>query len=122
MIERYQKVFKALGETTRLKILKLLSVESFCVCELAAALDMLQPRISQHLKILKEAGLVSERKDAYWTYYSVEKELINEVFQEFGTFLDNPLIETPGFQPVAERIATLEDNEEVKKSKSRLKR
>lgn len=106
---------------TRLKIIKLLSVQSFCVCELAAALDMLQPRISQHLKILKEAGLVTERKEAYWTYYSVEKEFISELCNEFHKFLEMPLVETPGFQVISEAIAKLDENEDVKKTKSNLK-
>jgi len=72
MLESFQKVFKALGEPTRLKILKLIYTQPMCVCELSAVLDMLQPRISQHLRILKEAGLVSERKEGYFTYYNLQ--------------------------------------------------
>ncbi|MBO8167908.1 MAG: winged helix-turn-helix transcriptional regulator [Thermoanaerobacteraceae bacterium] len=120
-MERYQKVFKALGERTRLKIIKLLATQSFCVCELAAALDMRQPRISQHLKILKEAGLVSERKEAYWNYYSLEKEYLNEVMQEFQSFLQQPLAETPGFDEVAQKVACLDEDQRVKETKRKLK-
>ncbi len=120
-MEQYQKVFKALGEGTRLKIIKLLSVQSFCVCELAAALDMLQPRISQHLRILKEAGLVSERKEAYWNYYSLETEFITQVLSEFEVFLDKPLEDLPELGNAAEKISCLDEDQRVKETKTKLK-
>ncbi len=53
---------RALGEPTRLKILQLLHERELCVCEIAEALQMSQPRVSQHLKVLRLAGLVDERK------------------------------------------------------------
>ncbi|MFZ5899221.1 MAG: ArsR/SmtB family transcription factor, partial [Bacillota bacterium] len=58
---------KALGEPTRLKILRLLHERELCVCEIAEVLQMSQPRISQHLKVLRQAGLVSERKVKIWS-------------------------------------------------------
>ncbi|MCF8011909.1 MAG: metalloregulator ArsR/SmtB family transcription factor [Clostridiales bacterium] len=64
MLESIVKISKALGESTRLKILKLLSVRSMYVCELESVLQINQPRVSQHLRIIKEAGLVKERKEA----------------------------------------------------------
>lgn len=71
MIENYTKFLKALGEPTRLKIINLLAEKEMCVCELMEVLEMNQPRISQHLKVLKEAGVVQERKQAQWSHYSL---------------------------------------------------
>lgn len=71
------KAFKALGEPTRLKIIKMLAIQGMCVCELSEVLGMLQPRVSQHLKILKEAELVEETKEGYWVYYSLNRANID---------------------------------------------
>jgi ArsR family transcriptional regulator, arsenate/arsenite/antimonite-responsive transcriptional repressor len=62
-------VFKALSEETRLRIIKLLEGGELCVCDLVAALDMSQPKISFHLNVLKEAGLVIDRKQGKWAHY-----------------------------------------------------
>lgn len=86
MIEKYTKFFKALGEPTRLQILKLLAKRELCVCDLMEELNMNQPRISQHLKVLKEAGVVKERKQAQWSYYSLccaDFQAFIEAFVEF---------------------------------------
>ena len=58
--------FKAFSDETRLRILTLLEGGERCVCEIVAALQMDQPRISFHLKVLKKAGIVKERKEERW--------------------------------------------------------
>jgi len=74
---------KALGEPTRLKILRLLHERELCVCEIAEVLQMSQPRISQHLKILRQAGLVSERKVKIWSYYALIPGALGNLFRKF---------------------------------------
>lgn len=64
-------VFKALSEETRLRIIKLLEGGELCVCDIVAALDLIQPKISFHLNALKEAGLIKDRKQGRWTYYKL---------------------------------------------------
>lgn len=91
MLEKYTKFFKALGEPTRLKILKLLADREMCVCELMEVLDMNQPRISQHLKVLKEAGALKERKQAQWAYYSLCCEDFHDFIKAFVSFLEEDL-------------------------------
>jgi ArsR family transcriptional regulator len=59
----FEQYFKALGEPTRLRIIKLLSEKELCVCELEHIMRISQPRISQHLKVLKQTGLVCERRE-----------------------------------------------------------
>lgn len=64
---------KAIGEETRLEIISYLVVDTFCVCELVALLNMSQPSISQHLKRLRDAHIVIEEKRGKWNYYALNK-------------------------------------------------
>lgn len=73
-MEELVNVFKAFSDETRLRILKLLEHGELCVCDLVAALEMVQPKVSFHLAILKEAGLVRDRKDGKWTHYKLSEE------------------------------------------------
>lgn len=66
------EIFKALADKTRLHILALLAAEELCVCELVALFDLTQPSISQHLRKLRQAGLVKERKTAQWVFYALD--------------------------------------------------
>ena len=91
MIDKYTKFFKALGEPTRMKILKLLADREMCVCELMDVLDMNQPRISQHLRVLKEAGVLKERKQAQWSYYSLCCSDFHDFIQAFVAFMGEDL-------------------------------
>ena len=67
-------VFKALSEETRLRIIKLLEAGELCVCYLVAALNMSQPKVSFHLNVLKEAGLIKDRKQGKWSHYRIEPD------------------------------------------------
>jgi ArsR family transcriptional regulator len=66
-------VFKALSDETRLRIVKLLEKGELCVCDLVAALDIVQPKASFHLGVLKEAGLIKDRKQGKWIHYSLNE-------------------------------------------------
>ncbi len=65
-------VFKALSDETRLRILKLLEQGELCVCDIVAAFDTIQPKISFHLASLKAAGLVKDRKEGKWMHYRID--------------------------------------------------
>lgn len=60
---------KALAEPVRWRIVELLAIEELCVCHLVELLDIAQPLVSHHLRILREAGLVNSSRFRYWTYY-----------------------------------------------------
>lgn len=64
-------VFKALSDETRLRILKLLEHGELCVCDIVAALDTIQPKVSFHLATLKEAGLINDKKQGKWIHYRI---------------------------------------------------
>lgn len=69
MFKVYLKVMKALSDRTRVKIIKMLQGREMCVCELQAVLELAQPSVSKHLKLLEEAGLVESRKEGLWVNY-----------------------------------------------------
>lgn len=73
-IEEMAEQFKLLGDKTRLKIVSLLSQQPMCVCHLVEILQTTQPNISQHLRKLKDAGLVEEERRGQWMYYSLSIE------------------------------------------------
>jgi DNA-binding transcriptional ArsR family regulator len=70
--------FRALADTTRLKILYLLTEHEMCVCELEDRLSMSQPAVSHHLRALRKTGLISGRKSGKWTYYFINGRKVVE--------------------------------------------
>lgn len=65
-------LFLVLSDKTRLRILNLIGDDELCVCFFVTVLDELQPKISRHLAVLRDAGLVSARKDGKWMHYRIE--------------------------------------------------
>jgi ArsR family transcriptional regulator, arsenate/arsenite/antimonite-responsive transcriptional repressor len=76
------KVFKALGDPTRLRIVRLLFERPLCVCELVFVLKMEQSRVSHHLQILREVGLVEDNREGRWMIYAIPANR-REVFDAF---------------------------------------
>ena len=78
----FEDVFKALGDPTRLRIVKMLSHSGeICVCKITEELDMTQPAISHHLSTLKHAGLVEARRHGQWMHYSLCCEVLRSALQ-----------------------------------------
>ena len=75
---RAVQIFHALSDETRLRILERLRHGERCVCELTDALDAAQSRLSFHLKTLKDAGLVTDRREGRWMYYAIDRDAIAE--------------------------------------------
>jgi ArsR family transcriptional regulator len=71
--------FHALSEPTRLEIVEQLAAGERCVCELTADLDAAQSRLSFHLRTLKDAGLVTDRREGRWVYYALVPEALEEI-------------------------------------------
>src|SRR5699024_10242808 len=69
-----EKILKAIGEETRLKIISYLTIDSFCVCELIELLQMSQPSISQHLRRLRQVEVILEERRGKWIFYSLNQE------------------------------------------------
>ena len=105
-------VFKALSEEIRLRIVKLLEHGELCVCDIVAALDMIQPKVSFHLAVLKEAGLIKDRKQGKWTHYSIVDT------DMFRRFLLLSTLEKISGESVSEDIRRLKDFLKVKHKKA----
>ncbi|MCU0596162.1 MAG: metalloregulator ArsR/SmtB family transcription factor [Desulfobacterota bacterium] len=70
-MKEFIKVMKAVSDPNRVKMLKMLQHRSLCVCEMQAVLGIAQPTVSNHLKVLEDAGLVTYRKSGLWVNYTV---------------------------------------------------
>ena len=73
------QVFHALSDATRLELIQRLAGGEHCVCDLTDALKAGQSRLSFHLKVLKDAGLIRDRREGRWMYYALNEEAFAEV-------------------------------------------
>lgn len=73
-IEKASIVLKLLGDKTRLSMMKLLEKNECCVCEFVEIFNITQPAISQHLRKLRDVGLVKENRKGQWIFYSLNKD------------------------------------------------
>lgn len=83
------QVFKALGDPVRLRLLSLIGAHQggeACVCDLTDAFDLTQPTISHHLKVLREAGVITSERRGTWIYYRLEPAVLDRM----GTLLTAP--------------------------------
>lgn len=80
-----EKVLKALGEPSRFKLLQLMSRRSYCVRALAVKSGLSESAVSQHLKILREAGLIYGIKRGYYTHYRLDRDALGQVIAELET-------------------------------------
>lgn len=85
-MENATMILKLLGDKTRLMMMKLIDEQSCCVCEFVEIFQASQPSISQHLRKLRDLGLVSEERKGQWIFYSVNKD--NEYYPFIKPILD----------------------------------
>jgi ArsR family transcriptional regulator len=79
------RLFRALGDETRLRIVALLSHGELCVCHIEKALELSQPNVSRQLSVLRAAGVVDSRRDGTWVYYSLAAQEHAAVEAMLGT-------------------------------------
>jgi ArsR family transcriptional regulator len=79
----FVSILKALADESRLRIINLLLTHDLCVGALASHLDISKAAVSQHLQILRKAGLVKGEKRGYWTHYSVERSVLHDIAKNF---------------------------------------
>ncbi len=78
-LNRLARWFYALSDETRLRVVELLAGGERCVCELQAATGATQSRLSFHLKVLRDAGLVHDRRAGRWVHYSLRPDVLDEI-------------------------------------------
>jgi DNA-binding transcriptional ArsR family regulator len=83
------KIFKALSDINRLKIVKLLKEGELCACELTFALSNSQSTVSHHLSVLKNAGLIKERKEGKWSYFRLSEGAVIELLNQAQLLTDD---------------------------------
>ncbi|MHA2315475.1 MAG: ArsR/SmtB family transcription factor [Candidatus Hermodarchaeia archaeon] len=81
-VKTQSRLFKALADKKRLKILMLLDIREMCVCEIMVALNLTQPTASHHLGILETVGLVKDRREGKWVFYSLKNKRIMRLMKE----------------------------------------
>jgi ArsR family transcriptional regulator len=91
------KIFNALADPARLEIIEFLRDEEKCVCEIIPHLGLIQPVVSRHLKILKDSGIVRDRKEGNKRFYSLTNpkicKVIDAVTPELASSLTEQMIE-----------------------------
>ena len=83
-LSRAVELFHALSDETRLAIVQRLRGGERCVCDLTDLLDAAQSRLSFHMKVLKDAGLVTDRREGRWIHYSLNREAFSELQELLG--------------------------------------
>src|SRR5215212_5339498 len=78
------EVLRALADPLRWRIVELLSHEELCVCHLVEELDVPQPLVSHHLRVLRDLALVSTERFRYWTYYRLERAALAPLASRLG--------------------------------------
>ena len=87
-------LFKALSDPNRLKIIEALAHDELCVCELMTDLGLAQSRLSFHLKVLKQCGLVMDRQSGRWVYYRLQPQVIKQLQHFLGEIMISPPVRT----------------------------
>lgn len=85
------QLFKALGDENRLKILERIAAQDeVCACNLLEDLEVSQPTLSHHMKLLRDCGLVDARKEGRWMHYSINKQRFEKALSVIETIIHKP--------------------------------
>lgn len=90
-------LFSILSDKTRLRILLLLQDNELCVCEIFAALDMSQPRVSRQLAILKQSKIIKDRREGKWIYYRIDENEYTRYLMSIISMIPDCLKDDPEF-------------------------
>lgn len=85
--EEYAKIFKALSDPKRLKIVDMLSNGELCACKILEEFHITQPTLSHDMKLLCSTGIVIPRKEGKWTHYSLNTKRMNELYKTVGKLM-----------------------------------
>ena len=109
------KVIKALSDPNRVKMLKIMQLRTMCVCEIQAALEIAQPTVSKHLKVLENAGLVSHIKEGLWVNYHLANGQSSPYAASLLGNLKHWLENDPEIVQVAEKLPDIKREDICKK-------
>lgn len=94
-IKTAERVFKALSDSNRLRILKMLQVKAMAVCEITSILKLAPSTVSNHLAILRDAGFIEDEKDGKWVNYRLSGEYLEKYVSELAPLFKEWLEDDP---------------------------
>ena len=101
---------KSIADQTRLAILTMLHDGEMCVCEIMEALPVSGPAVSHHLRILRQAGLITDRRQGKWIFYSLDPDAVESAASLLDRMLFQPTRQlTPGGGPIRQHPACTDD-------------
>jgi ArsR family transcriptional regulator, arsenate/arsenite/antimonite-responsive transcriptional repressor len=105
------KIFKALSDTNRLRILKMLEIRPLCVCEIREVLQLATSTVSKHLSILRDADLIVDDKQGKWVNYSLNsnanQNYVNQLIPSIGEWLKTDEV----IRGDADKVKTVDRNQ-----------
>ncbi len=103
------KIFKALSDPNRIRILKMLEKSDLCVCEITAILKLANSTVSQHLSALKDAGLIYSDKEGKWVYYKLVKSPVTVYWKEMLPLFESWLNEDEQIRSDVKKVQNRND-------------
>ncbi len=104
------KVFRALGDPNRIRIIKMLEVRELCVCEVREILDLSNSTVSKHLSILYDAGLITQSKDGKWVNYALNSSSENNLVSVLLSLLKTSLVDDDSIRKDLDRVRGVDRN------------
>jgi len=89
MLNDVTKVFKALSDSNRIRIIEMITDKAMCVCEITSILGLATSTVSKHLSILRDAGIIEDEKDGKWVNYRLKSPAANEYVQHLLFLMKN---------------------------------
>ena len=85
--EKYARIFKVMSDPKRLKIIDMLSEGELCACKILEEFHITQPTLSHDMKLMCDLGIVKARKEGKWMQYSLDIDVMNEVYKTVGRLM-----------------------------------
>ncbi|HES60259.1 MAG: winged helix-turn-helix transcriptional regulator [Calditrichaceae bacterium] len=109
-MRRLSKAFKALSDSNRIRILKMLEIRPLCVCEITEVLGLAASTVSKHLSILRDAEFILDNKDGKWVNYYLNDKNDNEVIEYLLPLIKLSLPDEDTIKNDAQKVSTVDRN------------
>ena len=87
--DQFIGIMESLSDPIRINILELMMGGEICVCDIVKVTGLSQSKISYHIKILKDAGLISDRQEGRWVYYKLDLEVLSDIKNWMGNLIQS---------------------------------
>ena len=87
--EQFVGIMESLSDPIRINILELMMNGEICVCDIVKITGLSQSKISYHIKILKDSGLISDRQEGRWVYYKLDLEVLSDIQNWIGNLIQS---------------------------------